>query len=272
MAEKKTPPGVGADGKVKHNRPTRTRHVPDGAAGYLFQLLSELEIEGNVTEELERHVANGDASTTIPGTCTGDATDQVATPSCSLAFAQTGTCPEGCTFTPPTDVFPDHNETAFGEDDKTVQVFATSEQDVACPRSYYLLSVDMDDEAGTVAANCAECFEGCDMCTGPKKEDCTQCAADKILYVHIDGRSGCLEGCPECFFEQDGFCVVDVSNIECSHFAVFHPSVMPEDESDPAACQELDKVKAVAALETQQQTTSLLQQHQTLKQISRTLR
>ncbi|CAJ1446644.1 unnamed protein product [Effrenium voratum] len=112
-----------------------------------------------------------------------------------------------------------------------------------CPESYFAIQIDIDVQRNVVSAACNHCAAGCLHCNGPGADQCTACPAPLRLYTHIDGRSTCVEACPECFRpsdEEDDACVFDGSQFGCDHVAAFHPEVMPEHRGAPDSCQALD--------------------------------
>lgn len=67
-----------------------------------------------------------------------------------------------------------------------------------CPESYFAIQIDIDVQRNVVSAACNHCAAGCLHCNGPGADQCTACPAPLRLYTHIDGRSTCVEDCPEC--------------------------------------------------------------------------
>ncbi|CAE7853931.1 unnamed protein product [Symbiodinium sp. KB8] len=110
-----------------------------------------------------------------------------------------------------------------------------------CPESYFAFQVDIDVETSTISAACNPCAAGCLHCSGPSADQCRACPSPLRLFTHIDGRSVCVEGCPECFKpnDDDGTCTFDGSQYGCDHVAAFHPEVMPEHRGEPDSCQAL---------------------------------
>ena len=71
-----------------------------------------------------------------------------------------------------------------------------------CPESYFTIQLDIDVENNAVSAACNRCAAGCLHCNGPGEDQCTACPAPLRLYTHMDGRSVCVEGCPDCCLDN----------------------------------------------------------------------
>ena len=67
-----------------------------------------------------------------------------------------------------------------------------------CPESYFAFQIDIDVEASTISAACNPCAAGCLHCAGPSEDQCRACPVPLKLFTHVDGRSVCVQGCPDC--------------------------------------------------------------------------
>merc|ERR1712046_537457 len=94
-----------------------------------------------------------------------------------------------------TEVDKDWVDPRIGED--SIKVESRLKDDISCPKKYYLILIDIDEQKGEVTGWCNPCAPACSSCSGPEEDDCTACPQNEKLYINMEGRTTCIQGgCP----------------------------------------------------------------------------
>lgn len=89
-----------------------------------------------------------------------------------------------------------------------------------CHPGYYL---DSTSEGTSSGYTCSQCAPECSLCTGPTKDDCSQCSSG---YYMISNTSTCSSNCPDGYY-------ADSSSLECQ---TCHPACLTCVGSDQSSC------------------------------------